>query len=358
MVEELLKKLIEIPSFSGEEKRIAEFVCNYLKNNGLKSKLLLGNNVYCEIGKGKKTLLLNSHLDTVPPSPSWTIDPFKAKEIKGRIYGLGVCDTKGSLAAMISAIINLNNSKEKLNGKVIFLATSNEEDGGENNPSGLEILVRNKKINYDEIVIGEPTDLNICIAQRGLVRLKVLVEGRAGHVALGGGINAIHQAAAEIKRLIRLKLNKKHKLLGLPTIQVTLISGGIKANVIPDRCEFTVHIRTTPNYPNNYLINLIKKKIRSKIKIESNQFFPKETDINEQIVKAAQKASPSAKITGFLAASDFAFVDKPGIILGAGNLEQAHSANEFVEISQLKKAVEIYKKIIKNFFTQDDKTLT
>lgn len=344
MIEKLLKKLIEIPSISGQERKIARFVFNYLKNNGLKPKLLLGNNVYCEIGKGEKVLLLNSHLDTVPSSPSWTIQPYQAKETKGKIYGLGACDAKGSIAAMIETMIDLNRVEKKLNGKVIFIATNNEEGTGE---SGLVKLI--KKINYDAAIIGEPTSLNICPAQRGIVRLKILAKGKAGHVALGG-VNAIHQAADDISVLKNLKFSKKHNLLGFPTIQVTLIEGGIKANVIPDRCEFTVHIRSTPIYPNNYLINLIKKKIKSQIEIESNRFFPKETEIREEIVKTAKKVSPNSKITGFLAASDFAFLDKPGIILGPGNLEQAHSADEFIEISQLRKAKEIYKKIIEYFF--------
>lgn len=347
MIEKLLKNLIEIPSVSGQERKIARFVFNYLTNNGLKPKLLLGNNVCCEIGKKRRILLLNSHLDTVPPSGSWTINHFKAKETKGRIYGLGASDAKGSLAAMMEAIIALNKIKKELNGKVIFAATSNEEGTGE---TGLEKLI--KKINCDAAILGEPTSLNICIAQKGIVRLKVLSKGMAGHVAVAG-INAIHRAANEIRVLNSLKLGKRHKLLGFPVIQTTLIKGGIKANVIPERCEFTVHVRSTPDYPNNYLINLIKKKIKSQIEVESNRFFPKETKAGEKIVKAAKKANPKSQITGFLAASDFAFLNKPGIILGPGNLGQAHAANEFVETPQLKKAVEIYKKTIINFFEQN-----
>jgi acetylornithine deacetylase len=346
MVEKLLKKLIKIPSVSGKEKKIAKFVFDYLKNNGLRPKLLFGNNVYCETGKGKRTLLLNSHLDTVPPSSSWTMEPYHAKIMNGKIYGLGACDTKGNLAAMTEAMVDLNKSKEKLKGKVIFAATDDEEDTG---PSGMEKLA--KKLKFDAIIIGEPTDLNICIAEKGLLRLKIKSKGKAAHAAIGAKeFNAIYKAAKDINILNKINFKKKHKFLGYPSIQVTTINGGIAKNMIPDFCEFILDIRTNPIYPNNYLLNLIKKKITSKIEIVSNRIFSKETNVKEKIVQAAEKATPNSKIAGFLAVSDFAFVQKPGIILGAGSLEQAHSANEFVEIPQIKKIKEIYKKVIENYF--------
>ncbi len=347
MVEQLLINLIEIPSVSGKEHEIANFVFEYLKKNKLKPKLFLNkDNVFLEIGNGKKTLVLNAHLDTVPPSSSWTIDPFKAKELNGKIYGLGSCDTKGNLAAMMEAIIDLNKSKERLNGKVIFTATGNEELG---RPSGLERLI--KKIYYDAVVIGEPTNLDICIAEKGFVGLKIISKGRAAHAALGSKkFSAIYKAVKDINILNNLKFKKRHKFLEFPSINVTMINGGIAKNMIPDLCEFILDIRSNPIYSNDYLLNLIKKKISSQIKMVSNRILPKETNIKEKIVQVAKKATPKSKISGFLAVSDFAFINKPGIILGAGNLKQAHGPNEFVDISQLEQVVRIYKNIIQNFF--------
>ena len=344
MIEKLLKNLVEIPSISGQERRIARFVFDYLKNKGLKPKLLLGNNVYCEIGKGKRVLLLNSHLDTVPSSPSWTLKPFEAKIINGKIYGLGVADTKGNLAAMMEVMVDLQRLGEKLNGKVIFIATEREENWG----SGMENLA--KKIKFDAAVIGEPTKLDICIAEKGLLGIKVISKGKTAHAATPGAKNTIHILAEEIVKLSNLKFKKKHKLLGLPTIQATIINGGFKSNVIPDRCECTFNIRTTPIYLNQYLLDLIKRKINSEVEILSNRIFPKETKENEKIVLAAKKAFPKLKISGFFATSDWAFIEKPTIILGVGNPKQAHSPDEFVEVSQIKKVKEIYTKSIKNFF--------
>ena len=343
MIEKLLKDLIKIPSISKKEKEIAGFVCDYLKYHELKPKIS-GNNIYCQIGKGKKSLLLNSHLDTVPPTGNWTLDPFKAKKLNGRIYGLGACDAKASLAAMIDAAISLNNLKEELDGNIIFAATCEEEDGND----GFEKLI--KKINYDAVVIGEPTNLDNCIAEKGIVRLKIVATGKSAHAALGG-INAIHNAVNDIKKLSNIKFKKIHGLLGFPSIQTTIINGGIKKNMIPDNCEFILDIRSTPTYTNSYLLDLIRKKTTSKIEIISNRILPKETDINEEIIQAAKKANQKAKISGFFATSDLAFANKPGIILGPGNPKQAHTENEFVEISQLKKASFIYQRIAKKFLS-------
>jgi len=343
MVKNLLKKLIEIPSVSGEEQKIAKFVFDYLKNNGLKPKLLSGNNLYCEFGKGNKTLLLNSHLDTVPPSSSWTINPFKTKEKNGKIYGLGAADTKSSLAAMTEAIIYLKNSKKIPKGKIIFTATTEEEVG----MKGMEKLVK-KLPKFDAAIIGEPTSLNICIAQKGALCLKFIAKSKGGHAALGGE-NAIYKGIEDIKLLQKLKFKKRHSLLNRPSIQITIMNAGHKINVIPSKCEFLADIRSTPVYSNNYLINLIRKRVKSDVEILSNRLFPKETNVNEEIVQVAKSVNKFAKITGFPAMSEFNFINKPGIILGPGDFNQAHIADEFVRISQLEKATEIYQKIIENF---------
>jgi len=248
---------------------------------------------------------------------------------------------------MMETLIDLKKIEGKLNGKVIFLGTSNEEG---RKPSGLELLI--KKINYNAIIIGEPTNTDICVAEKGLVRIKIIAKGKAAHAAIGSKRdNAIYKAAKDLNVLSNLEFKKKHKLLNYPSIQATKVEeGGIAYNMIPDRCGVILDVRSTPIYSNNYLIKLIKESITSEVEIRSNRIFPKETDVKEKIVQAAKKAAPKSKIAGFMAVSDFAFVDKPGVILGAGSLKQAHSADEYIEISQLKKAVEVYKKTVINFF--------
>ncbi len=341
---ELLKKLVEIPSISGNEAQISQFVFDHLQENGLSPKQYK-DNVYCSIGKGKQILLLNSHLDTVPVCPGWNQDPFKPKEANGKICGLGANDTKGSMTAMINAFKKLADSKD-LKGKVFFAASTQEET----NNIGIKQLTE-KIPKVDAAVIGEPTELNICTAMRGLAILKFVAKGKSGHASRPSqGVNAIYKAIEDIKKLRSLEFEKAHKLLGKPTITTTLISGGTKNNVIPGECEFTTDVRTTPIYPNKKMIDLIKETATSEVQVLSDRLCPKETSESEKIVLAAQKACPEGKLLGFPAMCDWVFIDAPGIIFGPGITTQSHTPNEFIEIKQVEKAGEIYQKIVHEFF--------
>lgn len=337
----LLKKLISIPSVSGSEEEIANFIFNFLEKNDLNPKID-GKNVYCILGSGEKTLLLNSHLDTVPAS-NWKINPFQPIEKNGKVFGLGACDAKASLTAMSQAMVNLKN--KKINGKVIFAATCEEETGGE----GLEKLIPKLGKIYSAI-IGEPTQLNICIAQRGLLILKLISRGKQAHAAYPEkGVNAIYNAYKDLEKIKKIKFSKKHKLLNLPTISVTGINAGVKSNVIPDKCEFLLDIRSTPLYSHKELINIIKKTVKAEVKVISERLAPKETAENSEIVEVVKKIC-KGKIIGSQTLSDWVFLNVPAIKLGPGNSLLSHTANEYVEISEVEKAVNIYKNIILKYF--------
>ncbi|MBU0585883.1 ArgE/DapE family deacylase [Candidatus Micrarchaeota archaeon] len=338
----LLKELVSKPSTSRDEKKISEFIYKYLTSKGLNPKKQ-GLNVYCEIGDGKKTLLLNSHMDTVPACNGWESDPFKALEKEDKVYGLGANDAKGSLAAMISAMVGLKNCK--LNGKVIFAASVEEEVS---NSGIVELMDKIGKV--DGAIIGEPTAGKICTAMRGMLILKFKAKGKSCHASRPEqGINAIYKAIEDVNKLKEMKFEESHPLVGKPTISVTMINAGTKNNIVPDQCEFTANIRTTPLIPNNEVLARIKKTVNSEIEIYSNRFYPKETDEKAGLIHAAKKAIPNAEIGGMLGTCDFAFVDAPGIIYGPGNPKQSHGANEFVKINEVEKAVENYKKIVLEF---------
>jgi len=341
---ELLKKLVEIPSVSGNEAKISSFLYEHLKENGLPAKQYKGN-VYCSIGKGKQTLLFNSHLDTVPECPGWSQDPFKPKEANGKIYGLGANDAKGSLTAMVDAFKKLAGSND-FNGK-LFLAASTQE---ETDNIGIKQVVE-KIPKVDAVVIGEPTNLSICTAMRGLAILKFVAKGKSGHASRPSeGVNAIYKAFQDIEKLKALSFEKEHPKLGKPTVTVTMINGGTKNNVIPGECEFTADVRSTPIYDNQKMIEAIKKVVSSELHILSQELCPKETSESEKIVLAAKKASPGSNLIGFPAMCDWVFVDAPGIIIGPGITTQSHAPNENIEIKQVEKASETYKKIAYEFF--------
>ena len=342
--ENLLCSLVEIESISGNELNIVNFLKDYFNKMGFTAKID-GRNLICEIGSGKKAILLNSHLDTVPACPGWTFEPFKAKKIDGNIYGLGSNDAKGCAASMVNAFVSLE--EKNLKGKAIIALTCDEETGGQ----GLEYII--KKISkIDAAIVGEPTNLDICIAQKGNMILKINSKGKSSHSSYPeNGINAIYNACGFIRAINGIKFNKKHEMLGLPTVAVTMIRGGIRTNVIPAECEFTVDIRSTPRYNHEELFNLIKNKLKGAVvKKHSTRLVPKETKKNEAIVKIAKNLLKS-RLVGSSTMSDWVFLDCPAIKLGPGNSRMSHQANEHVEIKQLEKAVDSYKKIVSGFLS-------
>ncbi len=340
--EELLKKLVDIPSISGEEDNISDFICDHLKENGISAKKYK-KNVYCSVGKGKHSVLLNSHMDTVPVCPGWSGDPFKAVEKDGYIFGLGANDAKGSLSAMITAMIEL--ADEEFNGKVYFGASVEEECGNRG------IVELNSKIpKVDGAIIGEPTGLDIARGMRGLAILQLRIKGKSAHASRPNeGENAICSAAWEILRLSSMTFHKDHPLLGNPTISVTLIEGGEKNNVIPGECKFTLDLRSTPNYDNNEMIRTISNLSTCDVEVLSNRLHAKETDEQEIIVKAAKKVNPVGKIIGFKGMCDFVFVDAPGIIFGPGTSAMSHAPNERIDLEEVKKASTLYRDIVKEY---------
>lgn len=336
--EKLLCKIVGIESISGNELKIVSFVEDYLGKNGFSCRVI-GRNVICKTGNGKQSLLLNSHLDTVPVTQGWKLDPFKPKVNAGKIYGLGSNDAKGSVAAMLSAFISLGN--QKFDGKVVLALTCDEETGGE----GLEHVIKKVK-KPDAAIVGEPTGLNICIAQKGHMVLKIISKGKSAHSSYPEkGVNAIYTACGNIKAVTGIIFNRKHKMLGLPTIAVTMIKGGIKTNIIPSECELTVDVRSTPSYSHEELFAMIKNKLKgADVVKQSMRLAPRETKKDEKIVKIAQKVLKS-KLIGSSTMSDWVFLDCPAIKLGPGNTHMSHKADECIEIAQVKRAAEAYKNI-------------
>ena len=342
--EKLLCSLVEIESISGNEIKIVHFLKDYFSKMGFTAKID-GRNLVCEVGKGNKTILLNSHLDTVPACPGWTFDPFKSQKIKGKIYGLGSNDAKGCVASMVDAFVSLE--EKNLGGRTIIALTCDEETGGQ----GLEYII--KKIRkIDAAIVGEPTNLDICIAQKGNMILKISSKGKSSHSSYPeNGVNAISNACGFIRAINGVKFNKKHEMLGLPTVAVTMIKGGIRTNVIPAECEFTLDIRSTPKYNHEELFKLVKNKLKGAVvKKHSTRLVPKETKKDESIVKIAKKLLKSG-LVGSSTMSDWAFLSCPAIKLGPGNSRMSHQANEHVEIKQLEKAAEAYKKILNGFLS-------
>ncbi len=339
---ELLKKLISIESISGNEGNLINFISSYLKDKSINS-IKIGNNLAVAFGSGKNTLMIAAHVDTVPVVEGWSHDPFRPIEQNGKIFGLGAADNKAAVASLISVISELSGSRIK--GKLIFVLTSEEES----TLKGIEQVLSYFGENIDSAIIAEPTLLKPCIAQKGLVKIKLTTKGKSAHAAFPElGENAIIDAARDIQKINLIKFPKNHSLLGIPKISVTEIKSGIKHNIIPDKCESILDIRSTPIYGNDHIIKLIKKIAKSQVEVLSNRLKPVETDKSSEIVKIAELASDSAS-QGFPAVSEMCFFNCPAVVIGPGNLEVAHKPDEFVEISQYEKSKKIYAEIIRRF---------
>jgi len=375
-ISNLLADLISIesvnkgyPGSTDGEKKIAEYIYNYFKKltiDCIVDEVLPGRpNVICYIpGKDKRGLCLESHMDTVSVQ-NMDIEPLNPVIKDGRMYGRGSCDDKGSLAAMMIAVKNLVKNNIKPSTDLYFAATIDEEFQHRGVDHFLE-----KRAKLQGAVVGEPTRLNVVTACKGVVRWKITTKGQAGHSSRPSeGHNAIYDMV-DLISIIKEKLipkfkNKKHPLLGIPSLSVGCIKGGIAVNIIPDLCEIEVDRRLLPGETiestKSEILNLIdylKKTKKYNIKISEPTTFaaPVDTDEKQAIVLTALKSCD--KIIGTSAvkgvdfgcdASSFTQMGIPSIVFGPGNILQAHTKDEFVLLEEVYKASEVYSQICIDF---------
>ncbi|MEZ4700369.1 MAG: M20/M25/M40 family metallo-hydrolase [Rhodothermales bacterium] len=347
---ELLKALVRFPSISTSEGPIADFVETYVRDRGI-SVGRLDDNVYFWIGDGPDLLLLNSHLDVVPPSAEHPYDPFTPTEVDGKLYGRGTVDAKASGAAMTMALVELAATGWTPPwGTLMVALTTCEEIGGDYN--GLQRLRPHLPLIHAALV-GEPTEMTPCVAQKGLLILKIRAEGRTAHAARAHlGDNAIYKAAADIARLQQIAFDRDDPFLGRPTLSVTMIQGGTARNVVPDQCVFDVDIRSTPAYTHDELVAFIQERVRSTVEIHSKRLIPVSTPVDARIVQACRQALPDRSPMGSPTASDWIFLpDVPTVKIGPGPSPRSHTPDEHIEIASVYEAVEAYKAIIQAYFT-------
>jgi acetylornithine deacetylase len=353
----ILAALVETPSLSGAEGAACAVVERAVDLAGCRARRF-ENNVWCEKGSGERGLLFNSHLDTVPAGPGWTRDPHRAEIAGDRLYGLGATDAKSCVAAMLAAFVEAEDPGPR--GRLVFAATAEEETGGASSGDGLERLLPHLGP-LAAGVVGEPTAFAICNGQRGLARVVLTAEGRAGHASRPWeGVNAIEIAAEDVLALRALAAEifdgGADPATGRPTIQATLVQGGTKANVIPARCEVTLDVRTTAAFDNDRAIERIRAAVKSRVDVRSSRFRPFATPPEAAIVRAARGVLPEAAVKPFGGVSDLFFLARapggplPGIILGPGDGAQSHQADEWVSVDAVRRAAGVYGAIARAFF--------
>jgi len=345
----LLKDMVATPSLSHEEKALADALEEYVQSAPVSVKRF-EDNLYFWIGEGENCLLLNTHLDVVPPSKDHPYDPFTPIEHAGKIYGRGTVDAKGSGAAMTTALLRLAATGwQPKDGKVMMALTVCEEVGGTTN--GLQNL-RPHLPPIHAALVGEPTNMQPCIAQKGLLILRIEAHGTSAHAARAHlGENAIYKAARDIQRLERHVFTKADPFLGAPTLSVTVIEGGAARNVVPDLCTFYVDIRSTPAYTHEELIAKISDLLDSEVHVHSKRLIPAGTAADARIAQACKQAIPNAAFFGSPTLSDWIFLnDVPTVKIGPGSSSLSHTALEHIEMADLEQAVLDYEAIIRAYF--------
>ena len=328
---ELLCRLIEVPRISREETAAADLLQDYMQAElGLEVKRE-GNNLWSvqpNFDAAKPTLLLNAHIDTVKPVAGWQREPFKATREGSRIYGLGSNDDGASLVSLLHVFAALKEEDTLFN--LVFLASAEEEVSGK---GGIEsVLPLLPKI--DVALVGEPTGMQPAIAEKGLMVLDCTAHGKAGHAARDEGENAIYKALEDIEWFRNYQWEKVSPLLGPVKMSVTIVNAGTQHNVVPDTCTFTVDVRSNECYTNRELFDEIGKNVKSEVKARSFRLGSSGIDVNHPLLQKIVELG--GKPFGSPTLSDQALMPFPSLKMGPGESKRSHSADEFVEIGEIR----------------------
>ena len=338
---ESLKGMIARPSFSRDEKEVADFLQQAWEKAGYKVNRK-GNNLWLiapNFQLERPTILLNSHIDTVKPASGWTKDPFTPEESEEeRLYGLGSNDAGASVVSLYETFRILSEKEQPYN--LIFLASCEEEVSGKN---GLEsVLSELPPITF--AVVGEPTGMHPAIAEKGLMVLDCVSIGKAGHAARNEGINAITLAMKDIAWFNSYQFPEKSDFLGPVKMSVTIIHAGTQHNVVPDRCEFTVDIRTNEFYSNEQLFELIQSQVDCEVKARSFRLNSSRTEIEHPFVQRAILMGKEP--FGSPTLSDQALMPFPSVKIGPGNSARSHAADEYIGLMEIREAIDIYVRLL------------
>jgi acetylornithine deacetylase len=333
----LLQQLISIPSFSKEEDKTADAIDVFLQSKNIITHRLL-NNVWSTnnyFDANRPTILLNSHHDTVKPNKQYTRDPFKADIEDEKVYGLGSNDAGGCLVALIAAFIYFYNH-QNLKYNLALATTAEEEISGKN---GVELLLLElPEINCS--IVGEPTLMNMAVAEKGLLVLDCTAHGKAGHAAREEGSNAIYKALKDIEWFRTFKFDKVSKLLGPNKMSVTIINAGSQHNVVPSECRFTVDIRVNELYSFDEVLNIIRENIQSEVVPRSLRLRSTNIPLSHFLVKAGLELNRTCY--GSPTTSDKALMPFPALKIGPGDSARSHSADEFIFVDEIKEGIELY----------------
>lgn len=340
---DLLQQLISVPSFSKEEEKTAGLIYSFLNYHHIPAKRK-GNNVWAinqHFDEAKPTLLLNSHHDTVKPNPAYTRNPFLPTVEDGKLYGLGSNDAGGPLVSLIATFFYLY-LRDDLKYNLVLATTAEEEISG---TGGIE-LIWDDLPKIDCAMVGEPTLMDMAIAEKGLMVLDCVAYGKAGHAAREEGVNAIYESLKDIDWFRTYEFRKSSDTLGKIKMSVTVIHAGQAHNQVPSECRFTVDVRATDAYSLEEILATIKENVRCEIIARSLRLRPSGIGKEHALYKAGEKLG--IQFYGSPTTSDQALIPVPSIKLGPGDSARSHSADEFIFLHEIEDGINGYIKLIES----------
>lgn len=337
----LLQHLIKTQSFSGDESGAADVVHQYLFGYGIKVKRK-GNNIWCTnkyYDETKPTILLNSHLDTVIPNEGYTKDPFCPEIADGKLYGLGSNDAGGCLVSLVATFLHFY-CYQGLSFNLCLALTAEEESSGENGIKSILPLLGKLEL----AIVGEPTLLQMAVAERGNLVIDCVSNGRSGHAAREEGDNAIHKCLRDLQWFKTYQFPQLLK--GLPAVKmsVTTIKSGLQHNIVPAHCEFTVDIRHDDSFTAREILEVIKNNVTCQVTPRPGSLGASSVPMDHPIVKTG--IAVGCKTYSSPTTSDQAWLAIPSVKIGPGDSARSHSSDEFIYLEEIKKGISLYIRLL------------
>lgn len=335
---QLLKNLIETPSMSFEEDQTALLIEEWFQKYGIEYKRTMNNvwAVHPEYDESKPTLLLNSHHDTVKPNKGYTKDPFKAIVEDGKLYGLGSNDAGGCLVSLIATFTYFYHQKD-LNYNLVIVASAEEETSSQNGLNSMLPIIPH----IDVAIVGEPTLMNLAVAEKGLVVFDAKVKGTPGHAAHPNDDNAIYKTIEVLQWFQEYEFDKVSESLGKVKMTVTQINAGKQHNAIPAEVDLVIDVRVNDQYSNQDIVDILTEEspltsLKPRSLLLNSSSIPMEHELVQAGIALGRETYGSPTL------SDQAALSCPSLKLGPGDSTRSHTADEFIYVNEIEEGINLY----------------
>ena len=352
---DLLERMVAIPSVSGEEEALARYVEDTARRWGLRAtRDDLAVRVEVPGRSPGRTIALVSHLDVVPPGKGWTRDPFTPTVEGTRLYGRGSGDAKASVAAMLTAAKDVADAGGPGAGRLLVLLGYGEETKHTTMERAVETAGP-----IDAAMVGEPTNLEFAVAQRGLMMVDLLADGdqrHAGYAASDGEFrNAALVLARDLLKLDGLFAERSHPVLGHTTATPTMLDAGVSRNVTPPVAKAVLDVRSTPDWTHEEVADVLRRSLTSNVVVTSQRLVPCETPAGSRLLAAARRVRPEARAFGSPTCSDWVFLRHTDAVkCGPGTSRRSHTPDEYVDLPEVTEARRFYAEVVRGYLGEGE----